>query len=144
MMETVETLLDAARIIEKQKQASPVASMSPTAFNQEAIQATNRLILTFIGPLTRFGARVSALSGTIFDKLDSTQRAAKIMDNMLADPDYFLELARKYNRYPMDPLVEENLITALTAGATKGINAEVEYMYDQNNVDQQMENLLPQ
>ena len=66
------------------------------------------------------------------------------MDNMLANPDYFLELARKYNRYPMDPLVEENLITALTAGATKGINAEVEYMYDQNNVDQQMMELVPQ
>ena len=144
MMETIETLLDAARIIEKQKQASPVASMSPTAFNQEAVQATNRLIMTFIGPLTRLGARVGALSGAVFDKLDSTQRAAKIMDNMLANPDYFLELARKYNRYPMDPLVEENLITALTAGATKGINAEVEYMYDQNNVDQQMMELVPQ
>ena len=144
IMETIEILLDAARIVEKQKQATPVVSMSATVFNQEAVQATNRLIMTFIGPLTRFGARVSALSGTIFDKLDSTERAARIMDNMLADPDYFLDLAKKYNRYPMDPLVEENLITALTAGAIKGTNAEVEYMYDQNNVDQQMENLLPQ
>lgn len=143
-METIEILLDAARIVEKQKQATPVPSMSATVFNQEAVQATSRLIMTFIGPLTRLGARVSALSGTIFDKLDSTQRAARIMDNMLADPDYFLELAKKYNRYPLDPLVEENLITALTAGAIKGANAEIEYMYDQNNVDQQMESLLPQ
>jgi len=144
MMETIETLLDAARIIEKQKQASPVVAMSATAFNQEAVQATNRLIMTFIGPLTRLGARISALSGTVFDKLDASQRAARIMDNMLADPDYFLELARKYNRYPMDPLVEENLITAITAGVTKGANAEASYMYDQNNVNQQMDNLLAQ
>ena len=142
MMESIETLLEAARMIERQKQAQPVAGMSPTVFNQEATQATNRLIMTFVGPLTRTGAKIRSLSGAAFDAFDSGKKASLILDNIFSDPDYFLELSRKYNQYPMDPLAQENLITALTASGTKALNAEASYLTDQNNTNQQMESLL--
>ena len=143
-METIEILLDAARMIDKSKQATPVPGQSATAFNKEALQATNRLIMTFIGPLSRLGAKVRTLAGATFDALDPTKRAQTIMDNILADPDRFLELAKKYDRYPMDPVIYERLVTAITSGGIKAVNAENEYMFDQNNVDQQMMELVPQ
>ena len=143
-METIEILLDAARMIDKSKQATPVPGMSATAFNKEALQATNRLIMTFIGPLSRIGAKVRSLSGAAFDALDSTKRAQTILDNILANPDRFLELSKKYDSYPMDPVIYERLITAITSGGIKAVNAEQEYMFDQNNVDQQMMDLVPQ
>ena len=143
-METFEILLDAARMIDKSNQATPVPGVSATAFNKEAVQATNRMIMTLIGPLNRTGAKIRSIAGATFDALDTTNRAQKILDNILADPERFLELAKKYDTYPMDPLVYENLITAITAGTTKAVSAEKEYMYDQNNVDQQMMDLVPQ
>lgn len=143
-METIEILLDAARMIDKSKQATPVPGQSPTAFNQEALQATNRMIMTFIGPLSRIGAKVRSLSGAAFDALDTTKRAQTILDNILANPDRFLELAKKYDSYPMDPVIYERLITAITSGGIKTVNSEKSYMFDQNNVDQQMMDLVPQ
>jgi hypothetical protein len=121
-----------------------VPGQSATAFNKEALQATNRMIMTFIGPLSRIGAKVRTLAGATFDALDPTKRAQTIMDNILADPDRFLELAKKYDRYPMDPVIYERLVTAITSGGIKAVNAENEYMFDQNNVDQQMMELVPQ
>jgi len=142
VMETIETLLESARLIERQKQAQPVAGMSPTVFNQEATQATNRMIMTLVGPLTRTGAKIRSLAGAGFDFLDSGAKASRVLDNIFADPDYFLELSRKYNRHPMDALLLENLITSLTASGTKTVNAESSYLTDQNNTNQQMESLL--
>ena len=141
IMETIETLLDTARIIDRQKQAQPIQGMSPTIFNREAVTATNRLIMTFIGPLTRTGAKIRSFAGAAFDKLDSSQKATRIIDNIFADPDYFLELTRKYNRTPLDPVLQENMITALTSGGVKTINAETDSIL-QPNSDQQMEQLL--
>tara|TARA_Y100000022_G_scaffold97794_1_gene84301 strand:+ start:147 stop:3473 length:3327 start_codon:yes stop_codon:yes gene_type:complete len=141
IMETIETLLESARMIEKQKQAQAVQGMSPTIFNREAVTATNRLIMTFIGPLTRTGAKIRSLAGAAFDKLDSAKKATRIMDNIFADPDYFLELTRKYNRTPLDPVLQENMVTALTSGVVKTFNAETDSVL-QPNSDQQMEQLL--
>ena len=141
IMESIETLLESARLIEKQKQAQAVQGMSPTIFNREAVTATNRLIMTFIGPLTRTGAKIRSLAGAAFDKLDSAKKATRIMDNIFADPDYFLELTRKYNRTPLDPVLQENMVTALTSGVVKTFNAETDSVF-QPNSDQQMEQLL--
>lgn len=141
-METISTLLEASRMIQKQKQAQPVQGMSPTVFNQEATKATNRMIMVLIGPLSRLGAQVRSVTGAAFDAMDSTKRASQILDRMLAEPDYFLEMTRKYNANPMDPLVEENLITALTAGVSRTANVETEGLFDSPNSDQQMEELL--
>jgi hypothetical protein len=143
-METIEILLDAARMIDKSKQATPVPGQSPTAFNQEALQATNRLIMTLIGPLSRIGAKVRSIAGATFDALDTTKRAQIILDNILANPDRFVELSKKYDTYPMDAVIYERLFTSLVSGGIKTVNAEKSYMFDQNNVDQQMMDLVPQ
>lgn len=141
-MQGIETLLEASRMIEKQKQSQPIAGVSPTQFYQEASKATNRMIMTLIGPLSRTGARVRALAGAGFDALDPTKKAQTILDNILSDPEEYVRLARKYDSNPMDPQLQEQIITALIAGGTKGVNAEVEYMYDQNNQDQQMMEMM--
>ena len=142
-MNGLSDLLEVSRMIGKGKGATPVASMSPTAFNAEATKSTNRLIMTFIGPLSRPGAKLRALAGGVFDALDPTRRAEIMLDNIFANPNKYLELSRKYDIDPMNPAVKENLITGLTTGFIKGVNADVSFLEDQNNVDQQMMNLLP-
>lgn len=144
LMDGLSSLLEVSRMIGKGKGAIPVASMSPTAFNKEALQATNRLIMLFIGPLSRTGARLRAGAGAVFDKYDQTKRAEVMLDNIFANPDKFLELSRKFDADPTDPAVKENLLTGLTTGFIKGVNAEQSFLTDQNNVDQQMMDLLPQ
>ena len=66
-----------------------------------------------------------------------------MLDNIFANPDKFLELSRKFDADPTDPAVKENLLTGLTTGFIKGVNAEQSFLTDQNNVDQQMMDLLP-
>ena len=142
MMESISTLLEAARMIQKEKGATPVASMSATEFNKQASTATNRLIMTIIGPLSRTGARVRAIAGGVFDAVDPTKRAEIMLDNILADPNKFIELSRKYDRMPMDQALKENITTGLTTGFIKGYNADLTYATDQNNLDQQMNDLI--
>ena len=50
----ITTMLEVAGMIGRGKGAQPVAAMSPTAFNRSN-QATNRLIMIAVGPLTRLG-----------------------------------------------------------------------------------------
>ena len=135
-MNGLTDLLEVTQMVGKGKGATPVAAMSPTAFNTEATQATNRLIMTFIGPLSRPGARLRAVAGGVFDAVDPTRRAEMMLDNIFANPDKYLELSKKYDKNPMDPAVKENLITGLTTGFLKTRNEE-------GNVDQQMMDLLP-
>ena len=116
LMDGLSSLLEVSRMIGKGKGAIPVASMSPTAFKKEALQATNRLIMLFIGPLSRTGA--------VFDKFDQTKRAEVMLDNIFANPDKFLEPSRKFDADPTDPAVKENLLSGLTTGFIKGVNAE--------------------
>ena len=74
-------------------------------------------------------------------KLDSAKKATRIMDNIFADPDYFLEVSRRYNRDPINPVLQENMITALTSGIIKTVNTETDAAL-QPSSDQQMEELL--
>ena len=139
----VTTMLEVAGMIGRGKGAQPVAAMSATAFNTEATQATNRLIMIAVGPLTRAGARLRAFAGGAFDALDPTNRAEIMLDNIFANPDKFIELSRKYDRDPMDLATKQNLITGLTTGFVKGITADFGAENDGTNVDQQMMELLP-
>ncbi|MDA9855401.1 hypothetical protein N9C80_03120 [Paracoccaceae bacterium] len=135
-MNGLTDLLEVTQMVGKGKGASPVAAMSATAFNNEASQATNRLIMAFIGPLSRTGARLRAFAGGVFDAVDPTKRAERMLDNIFANPDKYLELSKKYDKNPMDIAVKENLIRGLTTGFLKTRNEE-------GNVDQQMMDLLP-
>ena len=82
-------------MIGRGKGAQPVASKSSSAFKTEATQATNRLIMIAVGPLTRAKARLRAFAGGEFDSLDPTKRVEIMLDNIFADPDKFIQLIRK-------------------------------------------------
>ena len=119
VIDSLDTLSDAAGMVERNKGARPNASMSPTAFNQEATTATNRLIFTIIGPLSRLGTRVRAGSSAIMQKLDATGEAEKMMDKILSDPDYFIELSRKYNSQPNNETNKDLLTRFLIASGMR-------------------------
>ena len=142
-MNGLTDLLEVSRMIGKGKGATPVAAMSPTAFNAEATKATNRLIMGFIGPLSRPGARLRAIAGGVFDAVDPTRKAEIILDNIFANPDKYLELSKKYDVDPMNPILRETLETGLITGFVKAYSADVSFLTDQENVDQQMMDLLP-
>jgi hypothetical protein len=117
VMEALEAYADLAGFVQKGRNSKANVTSSNTAFAQEATAATNRLIFSFIGPLSRPGTRIRAASSTIVQRLAPDQVAADIKDRILADPDYFVQLARKYNSAPRDKEAED-LLTRFLVGAT--------------------------
>ena len=117
IMDALEGYADLAGFVQRNRNARSNVSNSNTAFLQEATTATNRLIFTFIGPLSRPGTRVRAAVSAGLQKVAPDQRAAEILDKILSDPDYFVELSRKYNRAPRDK-ESEDLLTRFLVGTT--------------------------
>ena len=118
-MDGFTTLLEVAGQVSREKRALPVAGMSATAFLQEAKTASGRLINMALGPLNRTGTRLRALIGMAFEGKNPTQRAQMILDRIYADPNYIIELSRKYDRAPMDEGLKQQLLTALISTSTK-------------------------
>ena len=108
--DAMETVLSAAKEATDTARATPIRSQSATGFNVSARSASTRLIYLAVGPLSRAGARLRALSNLGIDKLDAETRATRILNNILANPDEYLALARKYNRNPRDPLMEDLMV----------------------------------
>ena len=117
IMDALEGYADLAGFVQRNRNARSNVSNSNTAFLQEATTATNRLIFTFIGPLSRPGTRVRAAVSAGLQKVAPDQRANEILDKILSDPDYFVELSRKYNRAPRDK-ESEDLLTRFLVGTT--------------------------
>ena len=101
------------------KRATPNPAQSATNFNMNAQTATNRLIYTFIGPLSRTGTRLKALGAGIIQGFNPNEVAREVTAQLYADPDYFLELAKRYNRTPTDPLIEQLMVRYLIGGLIK-------------------------
>jgi hypothetical protein len=118
-VEALENTLDFARDAAINKRATPNPSQSATNFNANAQTATNRLIYTFIGPLSRTGTKLKALGSGVINKYDTNQLAAEVTAQLYADPDYFLELARRFNSNPKDPLLEQLMVRYLFGGIIK-------------------------
>jgi len=116
VMDALRMMTDLTADTNLSRNARPIASQSPTAYNTEAMTAANRLIYTFIGPLSRAGTRVRAGVGALLEAYSPDERAGRIMDNILADPDYFVRLSRQYNRAPSDPQARDNLVRGLLTG----------------------------
>ena len=132
--DAIETILSVAKEATDTARATPIRSQSATGFNAAARTATTRLIYLTVGPLNRIGARARAIAGVGIQKADADKKAAIIRSNILANPDEYLALARKYNSNPRDPLLEDLMIGFITRGLTKV----------ENNDDyrQEMEELL--
>ena len=101
------------------KRATPNPAQSATNFNMNAQTATNRLIYTFIGPLSRTGTRLKALGAGVLQSFNPNEIAREVTAQLYADPDYFLELAKRYNRKPTDPLLEQLIVRYLVGGLIK-------------------------
>lgn len=101
------------------KRATPNPAQSATNFNMNAQTATNRLIYTFVGPLSRAGTRIKAGAAGAIGSLAPNIRAAEITARLYADPEYFLELSARFNKNPKDPLVEQLMTRYLVGGAIK-------------------------
>jgi hypothetical protein len=129
VMETVEPLMEMAGMVQRTKEARPISVFSPTAFSQDAQKATNRLIYLTTGPLTRAGTRIRAFLGAAVENMAPDQRAAQVMDGILADPDRFVELARKYNADPANGQAREELLRTMFSGAIKtDVDEEMELL----------------
>lgn len=117
VMDALRMMSELASDTASSRNATPIAAMSATEFNRQATTATNRLIYTFIGPLSRTGTRVRSAVSSLIETVAPDERAAIILDNIMADPEYFAELSRRYNRQPNDPQAQAMLTRALlTAG----------------------------
>ena len=123
-MEAIRATLDAAAEATQSLRATPIRGQSATSYNREAATATTRFIYTFIGPLSRPGSRIRAVMGAIIEKTDPDQRAAALRKQMLADSDYFLEMAARYNKNPGDPLMEDLLINYISSAIIKANASE--------------------
>ena len=112
VMDTLETLTDITKTLQDSKGAR-VSPGSNTADNlgplRRAKQGVDRVIYTFIGPLTRAGTRLRAGGDAIFERLDITGAVAEITNRILTDPDEYVRLARLYNSSPDDPRTMEML-----------------------------------
>ena len=108
--DAMEAILTAAKESTDSARATPIRSQSATGFNVAARSASTRLIYLAVGPLSRAGARLRALSNLGIDKLDAETRANNILNSIMSNPDEYLALARKYNRNPRDPLMEDLMV----------------------------------
>jgi archaellum component FlaC len=141
VMEAIEPLMEISGMVQRSKEARPISVFSPTAFSQDAQRATNRLIYVTTGPLSRAGTRIRAALGAFVENMAPDQRAAHVMDNILADPDKFVALARQYNRNPQNAVAREELLRAMFSGVIKTDTDEGDVPAAANNVRQQMQAL---
>lgn len=118
-MQAIRGTLDAAAEVAQGARATPIRSQSATAFNRETATATTRLIYLIVGPLSRAGSRVRAVVGGAIEKADADTKATAIRNRILQEPNYFLELADRYNKNPRDPLLEDQMINYLSTAILK-------------------------
>jgi len=118
-MQYMRASLDAAERASQEASATPIKGQSSTAFSQDAATATTRLIYTFVGALSRTGAKLRAGASAVIERAAPDERAAAIRTKLLADPDYFLALADKYNKDPRDPLLADLLTNYFSSAIVK-------------------------
>ncbi|MAJ23834.1 MAG: hypothetical protein CMI75_08680, partial [Candidatus Pelagibacter sp.] len=89
----LESILDISYIITGNRRAKNIAGQSDTAIYSAAKQASDRAITYIFGVLNRIGARVRSGVTGVLGSIDS--EIGQITDAVLADPDYFVEVANR-------------------------------------------------
>ena len=112
-MDALRTISEVAGVTAASRNATPIPAVSATEFNRQVTTATNRIIYTLIGPLSRTGTRVRSAVGAFVERNGPDARAKEIMDRIMGDPAYFAQLARQYNRQPNDQQAQQMLLQAL-------------------------------
>jgi hypothetical protein len=94
----LKALLNETGIITRAKGAKAVGAGSDTlsnALQQSAKTALDKSVTLTLGVLSRAGARVRAAGTGLITQTFDKRRVAAVTDLMFADPDLFLEVARK-------------------------------------------------
>lgn len=135
----LKDLLKETGIITRAKAAKAVGAGSDTVANmlqQEAKTALDKSVTLTLGVLSRAGARVRAAGTGFITQAFDKRRLAAVTDLMFADPDTFLEVARKITK-------EDGTITSTAAEALKTYGFRVGiYNEDNEPSDAEMLDLL--
>jgi hypothetical protein len=95
VMTALRGILDEAGLAQRSRNVKTVGVSSGTAETQEAIAAVNRTVTLTMGVLSRVGARIRSGATGLIQRNFMPDEVAKVMDRLLADPDYFIEIATR-------------------------------------------------
>ena len=91
----LDTLLAEAGLVQRSRASKAIPTGSGTAELTEQIANLNRGITTFVGVLSRFGARLRAAGSAMLQQKFNPQSYFNMVDNLMSDPDEFVAVARR-------------------------------------------------
>jgi hypothetical protein len=98
VMQAIRGILGEAGMVQRSRNSKAIGAGSGTAEAQDAMRAVDRTITMTLGVLSRLGARVrSTVGGAIQNTIDP-EDTARVLDRLLADPDYFIEIATRVTK----------------------------------------------
>jgi hypothetical protein len=124
VMESIRAMSELAQRVTASKGSSPVAAMSATAYNKSAQTATNRLLYIFLGPLNRTATQIRTVASRYTASDETAEQFRMVKDRMFADPVYFAELARRYNKQPTDPIAKDMLTRFMSTSSIRSTGGE--------------------
>lgn len=129
LMEAVRTLLDVSGLVTRSKGAKTVATDSATATRLAAMQSSNQLITFIFGVLSRTGARVRSASNTLINRLSPDEQGQRLMDALMADKDYFVQVADRAlaKQTVMDPDIRDAMFAFLVRSGIYTADDEQDY-----------------
>ncbi len=95
VMTAIRGILDEAGLAQRSRNVKTVGVSSGTAETQEAIAAVNRTVTLTMGVLSRVGARIRSGATGLIQRSFMPDEVAKVMDRLLSDPEYFIEVATR-------------------------------------------------
>jgi hypothetical protein len=124
VMESIRAMSELAQRVTASKGSSPVAAMSATAYNKAAQTATNKLIYMVVGPLSRVGTQIRTVASRYTASEETAENFRMVKDRMFADPAYFAELARRYNKQPTDPIAKDMLTRFMSTSVIRSTGGD--------------------
>ena len=119
-----EKLIELSYGIQRSKGAKTITSDSSTVFRAKATQSVDRLVTMIFGVLSRVGARVRIAASGVIRSLDTEVGA--ITDDMLANPEEFVRIAKKVTKDQLPTDVQDVLWSYLTRVGVYNENNENE------------------
>ena len=98
VIDSLEILLDPALDITVAKKGASLKGAADPANINAAKAAVNKAVRLKYGPLTRKGTTINTILGSILEFVNPNDRAVKIGDAILADPDAFVDLYTKFSQ----------------------------------------------
>jgi hypothetical protein len=91
----LDILLKEAGLVQRSRAAKAIPTGSGTAELTEQIANLNRGITTFVGVLSRLGARLRAGGSAILQQRFNKQSYFNMVDKLMSDPDEFVKVAQR-------------------------------------------------